>query len=237
MARDLTTLVGDVRPGAVPRIDLHMHTTWTDGSAPVAEMHARAVAEGLATVLFSEHARRTSGNWFPRFAAEVRAVSDRRCRALVGVECKIADFDGSLDTTPDILAACDLVMASVHRFPGETGAIKESTGGRTPEQAVEAEFALSLAAMDNPAVDILGHPMAMSITRFGAVPPWDRFLALIAKAAATGIAFEINARYHSDPWALIEACRAAGAPVSLGSNAHQPDEVGRIVRLLEGTER
>lgn len=233
MARDLRPLVGDPRPGHVPPVDLHMHTTWTDGSAPVAEMHARAVAAGLSTILFSEHARKSSADWFPRFAAEVRAISDRNCRALVGVECKIEDFDGGIDTVPAILAECDLVMASVHRFPGEVGVTTGTTGDFSPEQAIDMEFRLSLAAMDNPAVDILGHPFGMSIARFKTSPPWELFQALADKAAATGVAFEINARYHPNPWALIEACRRAGAPISLGSNAHTPDEVGLIGRLLQ----
>lgn len=234
MARPLDSIVGRISPGAIPPVDLHMHTDWTDGSAPVAVMHGRAVELGLSTILFSEHARRSSGDWFPRFAAEVRAVSDGRCRALVGVECKIDGLDGAVDSSPDILGLCDLVMASVHRFPGEVGTVTGSTGGYTPDQAVRLEFDLSMAAMDNPAVDILGHPFAMSISRFGATPPWELFLALMEKSAATGVAFEVNARYHPDPWALVNACAALGTPVSLGSNAHNPDEVGRITRLLQG---
>lgn len=219
--------------GVVPAADLHMHTTWTDGAASVAEMHARAVAEGLTAILFSEHARKTSGDWFPAFAAEVRALPQGQCRALVGVECKVDDFDGAVDAVPEILDLCDLVMASVHRFPGEQGQIKGTTGGLDPAQAVEMELRLSLAAMDNPAVDILGHPLGMSLSRFKTVPPWECFAALIDKAARTGVAFEINARYHPDPWRLVRACLEAGAPISLGSNAHSLDEVGQIKRVLE----
>ena len=47
---------------------------------------------------------------------------------------------------------------------------------------------------------------------------------------------EINAHYHSDPWLLIGWCREAGATVSLGSNAHSIDEVGRVTRILDGRE-
>ncbi len=234
MSCSAADLVGLIEPGRVPRVDLHMHTDWTDGAASVAAMYEQAVARGLSAVLFSEHARASSGDWFPTFAAQVRGLAGP-CRALVGAECKIAEFDGSLDSAPSILAQCDLVMASVHRFPGESGTIHGTNGGFTPDQAVEIEMRLSLAAMDNPAVDILGHPFGMSLSRFKIQPPWPCFMALIEKAAATGVAFEINAKYHSDPWRLIDACRQAGAPISLGSNAHQPDDVGLISRLLEGT--
>lgn len=234
MARPIEATRNGIEPGRLPRIDLHMHTTWTDGAAGVGEMFQQAKAEGLETILFSEHARRTSEDWFADFAAEVRAMPAGRCHALVGVECKVDDFDGTIDSTPLILGLCDLVMASVHRFPGEVGNTKGTTGGFTPEQAVDMEFRMSLAVMDNPDVDILGHPFAMSLARFHVTPPWELFVALMEKSAATGVAFEINARYHADPWRLIEACRQVGAPVSLGSNAHKLDEVGLIMRRLEG---
>ena len=42
---------------------------------------------------------------------------------LVGTEVKIKDFDGNLDINKSIRKKCDLVMASVHRFPGEKGNI------------------------------------------------------------------------------------------------------------------
>ncbi len=56
------------------------------------------------------------------------------------------------------------------------------------------------------------------------------------KAARTGVAFEVNAHYHPDPWFLIGACRKAGATISLGSNAHALGDVGRILRVLRGQE-
>lgn len=230
-----TALADNLRLGRIPHADLHVHTSWTDGADDVAAMYGEAVSRGVETMLFSEHARRTSGDWFLEFAAQVRALPPTPCRALVGVEAKIDDLDGRLDSSPEILSACDLVMASVHRFPGESGSIKGTTGGYTAEQAVEMEFQLSLAAMDNPAVHILGHPFAMSIKRFGAALPWNLVERLVTKAAETGVAFEINARYHPDPWRLIRACLEAGAPLSLGSNAHARDEVGLITHILEGS--
>src|SRR2546423_803656 len=115
----------------IPRRDFHLHTIWTDGAVGVIEMHQSAIAAGLECVLFSEHARRTSGDWFPDFARQVRELPSGECRALVGVETKVDDFSGAIDSTPAILDLCDLVMASVHRFPGEEGIVK-GTENYTP---------------------------------------------------------------------------------------------------------
>ncbi len=198
-------------------------------------MHQAAIRAGLEMILFSEHARRTSTDWFSTFAAEVRNLPQDQCRTLVGVETKVQDFSGEIDTASDIVSCCDLVMASVHRFPGEVGNIHHSRN-HTPEQAVDLEFRLAMAALDNPAVDILGHPFGMSYRRFQIAPPEDKMRALIEKAASTGVAIEINVRYHPDPWHLVDWCKEAGAPISLGSNAHSIEEVARVIRILEGKE-
>lgn len=222
--------------GRIPNADFHMHTTWTDGENSVSEMHERAVACGIERILFSEHARKTSEDWFPKFAAEVRGLPKRACEALVGVECKVESFDGTLDVSENIRGACDLVMASVHRFPGETVVKPGPDSGFSRDEAVETEFRLALAALRNPHVDILGHPFGMCYRRFGIAPPRDLMRALIRESARTGVAFEINARYHPNPRELVEWCVADGAVVSLGSNAHKPEEIGRITRILLGEE-
>lgn len=211
-----------------------MHTTWTDGHDTAADMHQAAIACGLEAILFSEHARRTSGDWFGAFADEVRKLPADRCRAWVGAECKILDFGGAIDICDAVAKACDLVMASVHRFPDPDGDGMRWFADVNPETAVETEMRLMLAVLDNPAVDILGHPFGISRSRFNKDPSEAQFRAVIEKAAATGVAFEINSQYHSNPRDLARWCREAGATVSLGSNAHRAGEVGDIVRALEG---
>lgn len=233
--RDHLAPVQAVLQGSVPRVELHAHTTWTDGTDSVADMYARAVATGIQLFNFSEHARRSSGDWFGAFADEVRALPKSPCRALVGVEVKVLDFTGALDVSEQVLGHCDLVMGSVHRFPGETDA-EAGTRNRQVSEAIETEFQLMCGVLDNQTIDILGHPFGMCYRRFGIVPPDDMMRAVIAKAASTSIAFEINARYHPEPQRLVTWCKEAGARVSLGSNAHRMAEVGRIVRILEGTE-
>jgi putative hydrolase len=229
-------LFESVADGAVPQADFHMHTTWTDGADSARAMYDAAVAAGLREICFSEHARKTSTDWFGDFAAEIRALPTSPVKAWIGVEAKVDDFSGSIDSVPEILAECDVVMASVHRFPGETGTI---TGTRPmpAQEASEIEARLSLAVLDNPAVDVLGHPFGMTIRRFGGVPTDDQVDAVIKKCARTRVAFEINSRYHTDPWGLLNRCLAAGAPVSLGSNAHAVSEVGHIQAALRGQDR
>jgi histidinol phosphatase-like PHP family hydrolase len=89
--------------------------------------------------------------------------------------------------------------------------------------------------LDNPAVDIRPS-LRHVLPRFGIAPSDDTMRAVIDKAARTGVAIEINPHYHPDPWRIVEWCKEAGARISLGSNAHSCEEVGRITRVLEGRE-
>ena len=220
---------------SVPRVDYHMHTDYTDGRNTVEEMHGAAVACGLEAILFSEHARKTSGDWFRAFADRVRALRQDRCRAYIGTECKADGFDGAIDTGPEITTHCDLVMVSVHRFPDGRGGLREFKDV-DPDEAQDIEFRLSYEAVANPLVDVLGHPFGMTLMRYRNPPGEDRWRALIERAAKHEVAFDISGRYHSDPWQLIQWCHEAGTKISLGSDAHHVREVGRITRILEGKE-
>jgi len=216
----------------IPLFDYHMHTNWTDGKNTSEEMYMRASELGLKSILFSEHARKSSEDWFHRFAKEIRGLPKSPCEALVGVEAKVIDFYGNIDSTKKIINDCDLVMASVHRFPGETNMQKMITGIDKLE-AIEIELELSLKVLENNSVDILGHPFGMSIKRFGQIPPIESFIQIIKKAAETGVAFEINSYYHNNLWELVNLCTDFGATISLGSNAHHVDYVGDINQALE----
>lgn len=216
----------------LPKIDAHLHTAWTDGKGTVREVYEMAVAAGLSAILFSEHSRKTSIDWFPDFAAEVRALPEIPCRAYVGTECKVEAFDGSIDTVPAIADSCDYIMASVHRFP-------DGKGGGIPfdevaaDKAVELEYELTWAVLANPTVDILGHIFGMSFRRFKTIPDDNMIRSLIGRAARYDVAIEINSHYHENPWQLLEWCRELRARVTFGSNAHTLDAVGKIAMLMK----
>lgn len=217
---------------SVPPVDLHMHTAWTDGQNSIGEMLDAAAKSGLATVLFSEHARVASKDWFADFAIEVRKSRGTEVEALVGAEVKITHYDGSLDICPEIRRECDLVMGVVHRFPEEFEVRAGQPPPYSPAEAVAKEFELSRTALRRGGFDILGHPFGMCYRRFRTAPPQELMDELIDECARAGIAFEINAHYHPDMWDLVDRCVERQAGISLGSNAHACGEVGNVVRAM-----
>jgi putative hydrolase len=217
---------------ALPRIDSHLHTLWTDGEGTVGEVYRAAVDSGLSAVLYSEHSRKTSVDWFSSFAAEVRALPSSPCKAYVGTEVKVESRAGEIDTVPAISDLCHLVMASVHRFIDANGHVVQFSE-TDPNQAVELEFQLSWAVLENPQIDILGHMFGMSYRRFNVIPPDEKICALISRAAEFGVAVEVNSHYHPNPRKMIQWCRDYNARITFGSNAHTLRDVGAIMRLLD----
>jgi histidinol phosphatase-like PHP family hydrolase len=215
----------------LPRIDSHLHTSWTDGEASVAAVYAAAIESGLTAILFSEHSRKTSTDWFDKFAAEVRALPSAICKAYVGTEVKVESRDGDIDTTPAISSLCDFIMASVHRFIDDNG-VTLQFAETDPAKSIAIEYKLTKAVLENPQVDILGHMFGMSYRRFKLTPPDELIRELIFLAAKHGVAVEINSYYHLKPFEMIQWCIEANALITFGSNAHSLAEVGAIARML-----
>mgnify|MGYP001225015150 CR=1 FL=1 len=214
------------------RIDMHMHTNWTDGKNTVNEMYKKSCQKKLSHILFSEHSRKKSGKWFHKFSKEVRNLKKKRCTAYVGTEVKVLNFKGDLDLSKKIYKLCDFIMASVHRFPGEKGDMIMSRKNFKKSEAIQIEYRLMCSAIKNPKTDILGHPFGMSIKRFGARPNKKLFLDLMRRCKRKKVAFEINSAYHYNKNWLLEKCIDENIYFSLGSNAHKVTNVGNVIKKL-----
>lgn len=210
------------------RGDLQMHTTWSDGTASVAEMAAAAAARGLEYILISDHspslgvARGLSVERLRQQWEEIAAVNAAGgpVRVLRGAEVEIHN-DGSLDYPDDVLASLDIVVAALH------------TGLRQPRQQVTQRL---LAAIANPHVDIIAHPRGRLISER---EPADVDMEAIFQAAAqAGTILEINADPHRLDLDDGHAHRALQLSVKLAinSDAHNPDAVGDL-RFGLGTAR
>ena len=216
----------------IPRVDLHVHTNWTDGKHTVEQMHLEACKKSLSHIFFSEHSRKESGSWFLDFIKEVKNLSKKKCDAICGTEVKILNFDGDLDLSEEFYKLSDLIMASVHRFPGETSEDFKKNDSYSEDEVIKMEFDLMMSALENSKLDILGHPFGMSIKRFGFDPSEKLFDEIIKKCQKYDKVFEVNCRYHKNPKLLIEKCIANSTKISLGSNAHEKNELGRILENI-----
>ena len=164
------------------RGDLHTHTDLTDGLAPLERMLETASRMKYAYYAVTDHAP----NLYMQRITDEKMLAQRdrirnlqakypRMTLLHGSELNI-DPDGEVDWGPEFLSAFDLCVASVHSHFG---------------QSREEMTARIIRALENPYVNIIGHPTARMI---GHRPPLDYDLDEVFRAAArTGTALEVNA--------------------------------------------
>lgn len=210
--------------------EMHLHTDYVDGRASVGEVIRRAEALGLAEIAFTEHVRADS-TWFLQFADEVRrqgGASD--VNVLVGAEVRIVDFEGTLDITPEIREQCDVVLASVHRFPGSNGRPR-SFQDVPREEFVEIEYRLAQGFLKRGGADVLAHPGGMSLRHMGAFPD-ELFRSLMLQCRERGVAVEISSSYLKDLPGFLNLLAETDPLVSIGSDAHRLEEMGTCKRIV-----
>jgi len=199
---------------------LHCHTNYSDGSNTVEEVALACRAEGYSYVGLTDHSQAAAyagglrGEDLARQADEVDAVNAKLdgIRVLKGIEADIL-VDGRIDYDDAVLGQLDFVIASIHsRF---NLSAKEMTSR-------------VLAAMDNRHVTIIGHPTGrLLLSR----DPYGIDLdAVFAKAAASGVAMEINADPHrlDLDWRVLRRARELGVTISIGADAHNVSGIANV---------
>ncbi|HEX6313062.1 MAG TPA: PHP domain-containing protein [Acidimicrobiia bacterium] len=199
---------------AALRGDLHLHSDWSDGGATIEQMARKAAELGHDYIALTDHSPSLSiakGLSGPRLQEQLEIVARLNeelapFRILTGIEVDILE-DGSLDQEEDLLAALDVVVASVHS--------KLRMDARPMTDRM-------VAAIANPHTDVLGHCTGRMV--MGRGRPESKFDADLVFAACTHFdkAVEINCRPErlDPPMRLLHKVVEAGCKVSIDTDAH-----------------
>jgi DNA polymerase (family 10) len=176
--RSLPALIqlGDIRG------DIHSHTTATDGREDIEAMALAAREAGFSYLAITDHSKAlamSNGLDEHRALEHARRIRDISGKLdgitlLAGIECDIRP-DGKMDLADDCLAELDVVVASVH------SAFNQDEAQMTDRV---------LRAIENPYVDIVGHPTGRLLLK--REPYKLNVPAVIDAAAAAHVALEIN---------------------------------------------
>ena len=212
------------------RGDLHVHSNWSDGSAPISEMMATAHALGHEYCVLTDHSPRltvANGLSAERLREQLDVIDELRdrfapMRILTGIEVDILD-DGGLDQEPDLLDRLDIVVASVHsKLSMDAAAMTRRMVG----------------AVRNTRVDVLGHCTGRLVEGNRGLRAESKFDAETVFTACRdhGVAVEINSRpeRRDPPTRLIAMAREIGCHFSIDTDAHAP---GQLDFLGYGAQR
>jgi putative hydrolase len=213
---------------ATLRGDCHTHSDWSDGMATIEEMALAAIALGRDYIVLTDHSPRlkvANGLSVERLREQLAVVAALNTRLapfviLTGIEVDILD-DGSLDQTDEVLAALDVVVASVH-----------SKLRMERDQMTQR----LLTAVANPHLDILGHCTGRLIVGRGRPESAFDAEAMFAACARYDKAVEINSRPErlDPPDGLLRRAAELGCRVSINTDAHAP---GQLSWLRLGCEK
>ncbi len=214
---------GDIRG------DLHVHSTWSDGRDPIEDMVRAARRLGYEYIAITDHSERAAASRtlaaddVVRQRTEIEALRLRVAgiQILHGVEVDIMP-DGRLDFDDGLLQNLDFVLASLHNAAGQDGT------------ALTERY---IRAMRHPLVNVITHPANRSPARSdGYDLDYER---LFEAAIATGTAMEIDgAPGHLDmDGAVAQRAAAAGVTLTISSDAHRAEWLGRQMSFGTGTAR
>jgi len=194
------------------RADFHLHTQASDGACTLEELAAGAARLGYEYICITDHSHSSAianGLDAKRLARQIEQIHNlnqtlKGITLLAGSEVDIL-ADGRLDFDDGLLADLDFVIASIH------------SGLNGPRDKVTTR---TLKAMDNPFVHCIGHPTGRLLGEREAMDV--DMAAIIAHAAQTGTALEVNANpYRLDLKDLH--CRMAveaGVKLAIGTDTH-----------------
>ncbi|MEO5567617.1 MAG: PHP domain-containing protein [Gemmatimonadaceae bacterium] len=214
--RSLPSLVTDTDLRGV----LHCHTVYSDGRATVAEMAQGALARGWSYIGISDHSQAAfyaGGLSEEQLATQIGEIDELNAtgpgiRILKGIEADIL-ADGRLDYSPELLDRLDYVIGSIHA--------RYSMDGPAMTKRV-------LRALDEPHLTILAHPTGRLL--LSREPYGLDVEAMLEKAAALGVAVELNADPHrlDLDWRYLLRARELGVTVAIGPDAHSVNQLDYV---------
>jgi DNA polymerase (family 10) len=194
------------------RGDLHVHSNWSDGTAPIADMVAAAQERGYAYIALTDHSQRVTvahGLDAARLSRQIDEIDKLNAKlssftVLKGMEVDIL-ADGHLDMANEVLPRLDIVVAAIHyKF----------------DMSRDKQTERIIRAMDNRHVSIVGHPTGRLI---GERDPYDIDMERIMMAAhERGCHLELNAQPDRLDLTDVhaQAAKSMGVKLAVSTDAH-----------------
>jgi histidinol phosphatase-like PHP family hydrolase len=197
-----------------------MHSEWSDGSSSLAEMAAGGMERNYRYIAITDHTKGlkiAGGLDEKRLAKQGREIialnrqlakQGREFTVLRSAELNLSP-DGESDMETKSLEQLDLVLGCFH-----------SALRRKEDQTTRY-----IAALRNPDIQILGHPQTRIYNyRVGLHCDWSKVFAEAARLDKT-VEIDGDPSRQDLRVSLLKLARKEGVRISLGTDAHHPDQL------------
>jgi len=221
-------------------MDMHVHSTFSDGADRLEDNIAEAESLGLTALGCVDHVR-ASTDWVPDYVAAVnRLRSQTRVELRCGIEAKLMDTTGALDL-PETIDGVDAIYAADHQVPLDSGPthprdVRERIAGGELRAAdvIDALLTSTARALDRPQRVVIAHFLSI-LPKIGlteADVPLDGLEALAEATKRTGQEIEISERWRCPSAATLRPFKSAGVPIVLSTDSHKRGTIGRYEHCL-----
>lgn len=246
----MTASEGSVSPPITGSMDLHVHTTMSDGDLPLDEV-VRLAAERGVRVGIADHVSTRNSRQFVASEERVREYLDALEAAPVFRAAEFCWCDRLSTSLPaELMDRLDYRIGSNHGFALPDGtwgspwwtALPEPWTGR-PQEVMEVMVRNLCDLVRAMPVEIVAHSTFMPAAFTGIegdVHAWwtdereDRFVDAVVESR---VAVEISNRYRLPHDRLLRKAHQAGARFSLGSDGHRAEDIGRLDWSVETARR
>jgi putative hydrolase len=221
-------------------VDMHVHSTFSDGADRIEDNIAEAEALGLTALGCVDHVRADT-DWVAGYVEAVnRLRSETAVELRCGIEAKLLDTTGALDLPPHI-DGVDAIYAADHQVPLESGPthpreVKEriASGDLAAADVIDALLTSTARALERPQRVVIAHFLSI-LPKIGLTEddvPLEGLEKLADATRRTGQEIEISERWRCPSAATLRPFKARGVPIVLSTDSHKRGTIGRYEHCL-----
>jgi histidinol phosphatase-like PHP family hydrolase len=224
----------------IKKIDLHIHTKFSDGSCTAEEVEKTAERKGLKIIAITDHynefqnqKKRMVQHQLLRYLQTLNGLN-----VLKGVEAEILQ-DGTVSISEKNADLLDIIIGGLHSFNGVF-----FWGDKSPiwnsRIFVEGVRVALINAMESGLLDIIAHvtwlPEAVrKETQKLITNSWID--SIVDAANDFGVVIELNGAWKVPDERFVYKCLRSGVKLSIGSDAHHPSMIGKVGYPVEILKR
>ncbi len=209
-------------------VDLHVHSTYSDGADTPEALVEAAVEIGLEHICIVDHVT-ACVPWVGEFTTHIRRLADKYRAAievLCGIEARVIDLDGTLDALDEFYDQVDLVFGAMHDIPTDEGPASARNDNLPKRRLLVYWYEAFSRLIENPHVHVVAHPTAI-LQAYGLTLSRTHKIQIARAARRHDKAFERNARYGVPDKEFVDILTRHGVTLVRGTDSHSVEQLRR----------